>query len=165
MTVSCARPTAHWRRFKIQRQASAPSVSTGRVTDACYQRLHSQTSNTHAAVHRSPLHTWQSFETWGQDVKMASSSESSDEDDNLVLFWCWCWCCNVGERRKGPQKKKNGLELNSSFKISSLLRSANFDVSTWCQIHVNTWCRRLSPAAKLSLSLSVCLFVFCYALV
>ena len=40
------RPIAHLRRFKIQRQGSAPSDSAGRATDTRYQRLHSHTSNT-----------------------------------------------------------------------------------------------------------------------
>ena len=38
---------AHWRRFKIRRQASTPRDSVGRATYTRYQRLYSHTSNTH----------------------------------------------------------------------------------------------------------------------
>ena len=41
------RPIAHWRRFKIRRQASAPSDSADRATDTPYHRMHSNTRNTH----------------------------------------------------------------------------------------------------------------------
>ena len=46
--------------------------------------------HTYTAVQRALLHVWQSLDTRGQSVKMASPSESSDQDDNLVLFCCWC---------------------------------------------------------------------------
>ena len=41
------RPIAHWRRFKIRWQTSAPGDSAGRATDTRYQRQHSHTSNIH----------------------------------------------------------------------------------------------------------------------
>ena len=109
---SSLKPIAHWQQFTTRRQASAPSDSAGRATDTRYQRLHSHTSNTHTVVKRALFHIWQNHETRGQIIKVASSSKSSDdEDDNLVLFCCRCWCCNVGEWRKGRQKK-NGSEFN-----------------------------------------------------
>ena len=40
------KPIAHWRRFKIRRQKSAPGDSAGRATGTRCQRLHSHTSNT-----------------------------------------------------------------------------------------------------------------------
>ena len=74
------RPIAHWRRFKVRWQASMPGDSAGRATDTRYQRLYSHTSNTRTQQFsaRSSIYLWQSLDTRGQIVKMASSSESSD---------------------------------------------------------------------------------------
>ena len=44
--IHSLRPIAHWRRFKIRRQASTPGDSAGRATDTRYQRLYSNNSNT-----------------------------------------------------------------------------------------------------------------------
>ena len=110
------KPIAHWRRFKIGRQASAPSVSAGLATDTRYRRLHSHTSNTHTAVRRAPFRTWQSLVTRGQIVRMASSSESFDSDDNLLLFCCWYWCGNIGEWRKRPTKGEERFGVESALK-------------------------------------------------
>ena len=43
-------PSRSGRRFKIGRQASAPSVRESRATGECYKRLYLHTSHTHTAV-------------------------------------------------------------------------------------------------------------------
>ena len=94
------RPIAHWRQFsfnfKIQQQASTPSISAGRVADTCYQCLHSHSSNTHThTAVQCVLPYWQSLETWGQVVKIASSTKSFDTLSFGVLFllvlMLHCW--------------------------------------------------------------------------
>ena len=45
-----------------------------------------RTLATHTGVQRALFHIWQSLETRGQIIKMASSSESSDEADHLIVL-------------------------------------------------------------------------------
>ena len=96
--------------------ASIGAKRRRRQSDRCMlpTYLHSHTSNTHTAGLPVLFHTWQSLETQGKIVKIASSSESSDGDDHLMLFCCWCLCCSDGELRKGVQKEERfgvGLTL------------------------------------------------------
>ena len=73
------RPTAHWRRIKIRRQASTPGDSAGRATDTRYQRLCSYTSNTRTQQFSARYSLYGKTSTReDKSSKWVSSSQSSD---------------------------------------------------------------------------------------
>ena len=78
------RPIAHWQRFKIRQQATVPSVSAGRVTDAFYQHPNSHNNNTHTAVQHAQFHIWQSLKTRGQSSKWLHPASIQTK----TIIWC-----------------------------------------------------------------------------
>ena len=112
------KPIAHWRRFKIRRQASTPGDSAGRATDTCYQRLRSHTSNTHSSSENR-----QNGSKWLHPASLS-----------MKTIICKCFAAGIDVAMLKSEEKKVGKRRRTvwswiSFKISSLLRSVIFDGS------------------------------------
>ena len=125
------RPIAHWRRFKIWRQALVPGNSAGRVTDTCYQRLHSHTGNKRTQQFRACCSIYGKVsrrkDKWSKWLHPASL---------LIKTIVWrCLAAGVDaavlESKEKANKRRRKAWSWISLKLLFSLRSASFDVSTW----------------------------------
>ena len=124
------RPIAHWRPFKIRRQASTPGDRAGRATDTRCQRLYSHASNTR--THQFSARCSINSKALTRLDKSSKWLHPASPSIKTITGWCFAAGVDAVMLRsvEKANKRRRTVRSGISFKLTSSLRSASFDVST-----------------------------------
>ena len=81
------RPIAHWRPFKMRRQASTPGDSADRATDTRYRRLYSHTSDTRTQQFSARCSIYGKAST--REDKSSKWLHPASPPIKTMIWWCF----------------------------------------------------------------------------